>query len=116
MSRIIYKICSKDMWDRACEKGVLTDIPDDLRDGFIHFSAPDQVRETARKHFRNQDSLVLVEVDAKLLGEKLKWEISRNGELFPHLYDVLDVNLVTRVYELPVGSNEEHVFPAEVPL
>lgn len=115
MSHIIYKICSKEIWDRACKKGILSGISDDVRDGFIHFSTPDQVRETARRHFPNQDRLVLVEVDAMQLGDKLEWEVSRNGELFPHLYDALDVNLVTRVYELPLGNNEEHVFPAEVP-
>ena len=84
--RIVYKICDQDAWRKAVAMGVFTGAPVDVADGFIHFSAAHQVRETAAKHFAGQEGLVLVAVDATVLGDALKWEPSRGGDLFPHLY------------------------------
>ena len=83
----------------------------DRRDGFIHFSNAAQVAETAAKHFAGQGDLLLVCVDAKRLGDRLKWEPSRGGALFPHLYGDLDLAAVTRVEPLPLGPDGRHVFP-----
>ena len=116
MGTVIYKICTRKVWEEATEKGSLSGVPDDVRDGFIHFSTAGQIRATAEKHFCNQDNLVLFEINASLLGGKLTWERSRNDELFPHLYDVVDVSLISQVYELSLGSDGEHIFPAEIPL
>ena len=83
----------------------------DRRDGFIHFSTGAHVAETAAKHFAGQSDLLLVSVDATRLDNRLKWEPSRGGALFPHLYGDLDVAAVTRVEPLPLGPDGRHVFP-----
>lgn len=100
--KLIYKICTSTEWNQACENGAYTGSSDDLRDGFIHFSAWEQVKGTYDKYFANQSDLVIVTVDInKLPPEKLKWEISRNGEKFPHLYGDLCMDAVVKVEELP---------------
>ena len=82
----IYKICQRALWQAAQAERAFRGSADDARDGFIHFSTADQLAETAAKHFAGQSDLVLVAVDAGRLGPQLKWEPSRGGELFPHLY------------------------------
>jgi uncharacterized protein (DUF952 family) len=77
----------------------------DLADGFIHFSTAAQAGETARRHFAGQADLVVLAVDAEGLGEALRWEPSRGGDLFPHLYGPLDVALVAKVGEAPLGAD-----------
>ncbi len=81
-------------------------------DGFIHFSAAEQVAATAAKHFAEQDDLLLVAVDADALGAALKWEPSRDGALFPHLYAALPVSAALWVEPLPLDSAGRHIFPA----
>src|SRR3954451_25452979 len=98
--RTIYKICSAAAWREAERRGAFPGSADDLRDGFIHFSAAAQVAETARKHFFGQAGLFLIAVDAEALGDSLRWEPSRHGEHFPHLYGELDLGAVTAVQEL----------------
>jgi uncharacterized protein (DUF952 family) len=85
--------------------------PVDLRDGFIHFSAADQVAETARRHFSGEGDLLLIAVEAESLGNALKWEASRGGALFPHLYAPLDLAAVVWARDLPLGDDGLHVFP-----
>ena len=86
----IYKICPAALWREAERAGSFRGSAVDLRDGFIHFSSAAQVAETAAKHFAGQHDLVLLRVDAARLGAALKWEPSRGGALFPHLYGDLD--------------------------
>ena len=88
---------------------------DDTRDGFIHFSTALQVAETARKHFFGQTGLFLVEVDADELGDALRWEPSRNDELFPHLYGELDLGTVTAVYDMHARPDGYHDIPELTP-
>lgn len=107
----IYKICPKALWDEAQRLGVFRGAPVDLADGYIHFSTAEQVRETAAKHFAGQSDLVLLRIESEALGDRLKWEPSRGGALFPHLYDALDVKHVTRADRLPLGDDGTHVFP-----
>ena len=107
----IYKICSASAWREAERSGVYRGSSDDARDGFIHFSTASQVEETARKHFFGQRALVLVEVDAEPLGDRLRWERSRNDELFPHLYGELDLADVCGLYYLPARSDGNHEIP-----
>ena len=83
----------------------------DLRDGFIHFSTAAQVKETAAKHFAGQDDLVLLRVDAEKLGDALKWEPSRGGALFPHLYGAARSTAVSKADPLPLGPDGDHRFP-----
>ncbi|MCG6857531.1 MAG: DUF952 domain-containing protein [Salaquimonas sp.] len=114
MNRFIYKIATRDEWQAAEQAGRFDGAPVDLKDGFIHFSTAGQVRETAARHFGGQGDLVLVEIEAQALGEALKYEASRGGALFPHLYARLDLTAVTRSWPLPLGEDGHHVFPPEI--
>ena len=109
--RMIYKICPASAWREAERQGVFRGSPDDLRDGFIHFSTASQVAETARKHFFGQTGLFLIAVDADALGGALRWERSRNGELFPHLYGELDLGAVTAILSMRARSDGYHDIP-----
>ena len=113
--RKIYKICPASAWREAERQGVYRGSADDIRDGFIHFSTAPQVPETARKHFAGQAGLFLVEVDADALGDALRWEPSRNDELFPHLYDELDLGAVIGVFDLRARSDGSHDIPELTP-
>lgn len=108
----IYKICTATEWHAAEHAGAYSGSAADHRDGFIHFSTAGQMAETAAKHFAGQRDLVLVSVDAVKLGDRLKWEPSRGGALFPHLYGTLSLYCVLRVDPLPLGADGRHVFPA----
>lgn len=111
MSRIIYKIAPRSLWDKAVEKGVFEGAPIDLADGFIHFSTAEQARETAAKHFAGQADLLLIAVDGGAFGDAMRYEVSRGGALFPHLYATLPVSAALWVKELPLGPHGRHVFP-----
>jgi len=113
--RRIYKICPASAWREAERQGVYRGSAVDLRDGFIHFSTASQLAETAAKHFFGQTGLFLVAVDADALGEALRWEPSRNEELFPHLYGELDLGAVADVLELRTRSDGHHDIPELVP-
>jgi uncharacterized protein (DUF952 family) len=109
--RKIYKICTVSAWHEAERQGVYRGSADDTRDGFIHFSTAPQVAGTAAKYFFGQTGLLLIEVNANTLGDSLRWEPSRNGELFPHLYGELDLGAVTDVLSLRVRSDGYHDIP-----
>ncbi len=111
MSKIIYKIVPQGLWREAERAGVFTGAAIDLSDGFIHFSSADQVRETAARHFAGQTDLLIVAIDGSSLDENLRWEVSRGGDLFPHLYADLPLKAVRWVKPLPLGSDGGHVFP-----
>ena len=111
MPQLIYKILSVNEWSAAEGEGIFRGAGIDLVDGYIHFSTATQAAETAAKHFAGRDDLVLVAVDAEKLGAALKWEVSRGGALFPHLYMPLDLEFVLRVDALPLGSDGKHIFP-----
>lgn len=107
----IYKICAKAQWQAAEQAGHYRGSEVDARDGFIHFSTAAQAAETAAKHFVGQSDLVLVAVDGDALGVTLKWERSRGGELFPHLYAALPLNAVYWVKPLPDEVDGQRQFP-----
>ncbi|WP_181178152.1 DUF952 domain-containing protein [Mesorhizobium sp. B4-1-3] len=111
MSQIIYKILAEALWREAERNGRFSGAPIDIVDGFIHFSTAAQVRETAAKHFAGQTDLLLVAVDAAQLGDALKYEVSRGGALFPHLYAPLTLDAVLWVKPLPLSAGG-HEFPA----
>jgi uncharacterized protein (DUF952 family) len=113
--RRIYKICPASAWREAERQGVYRGSADDARDGFIHFSTSSQVAETARKHFAGQTGLFLIAVDADALGTALRWEPSRNDELFPHLYGELDLGAVTGIYDMRARSDGTHDIPELAP-
>lgn len=111
MTATIYKICDSALWREAERAGVFTGAPVDQADGYIHFSCPAQVAETAARHFAGQDGLLLVAVDAAALGPALRHEPSRGGQLFPHLYGTLPLSAIRWVKPLPLGPDGRHVFP-----
>jgi uncharacterized protein (DUF952 family) len=106
----IYKIVPAVVWREAERAGHFAGSEVDRRDGFIHFSTAAQAPETAARHFAGQDGLVLVSVDASRLGDRLKWEPSRGGDLFPHLYGVLEMEAVVAIAALPLGPDGRHRF------
>ncbi|UCI07439.1 DUF952 domain-containing protein [Mesorhizobium sp. B1-1-8] len=112
MSQIIYKIAPEALWREAEKNGRFTGAAIDIADGFIHFSTAQQVRETAAKHFAGQTDLLLIAVDGAQLGEALKYEVSRGGALFPHLYAALGLDAVLWAKPLPLGDSGQHEFPA----
>jgi uncharacterized protein (DUF952 family) len=114
MSHKIYKIARAEDWIEAEKAGLFKGSADDLRDGFVHFSADHQLRATAERHFRGQTDLVLAAADADALGEALKWEVSRGGETFPHLYGALPMSAVLWSKPLPLGPDGHHRFPDEI--
>ncbi|MCJ8506339.1 DUF952 domain-containing protein [Rhizobium lemnae] len=114
MSHVIYKIVPEPLWVSAEQSGRFEGAPVDLTDGFIHFSTASQVRETVARHFKGQTGLLLVAIDADRLGGQLKYEPSRGGDLFPHLYANLMLDTVIWKRPLPVGPDGSHVFPEEL--
>jgi uncharacterized protein (DUF952 family) len=107
---IVYKILSRDEWDAALREGAFTGSAVDRRDGFIHLSAVHQLRETARRHFAGKSDLLLVAFDEGVLMPNLKWEASRGGDLFPHVYGTIDPWAALSVEDLPLRGGG-HVFP-----
>jgi uncharacterized protein (DUF952 family) len=97
----IYKICERTAWQEAERAAVYRGSAVDFHDGFIHFSAAGQVADTAAKHFAGQTDLMLIAIDAEALGPSLKWETSRGGALFPHLYAALPLSAVRWARPLP---------------
>jgi len=114
MSRTIYKIARIAEWEEAVKIGVFRGSPDDLRDGFIHFSTTVQLRATCQKYFSQEAGFYLVAVDAERLGPALKWEPSRDGQNFPHLYGPLPLALVGSVTEIHRAADGKHPFPSGI--
>ncbi|THV17147.1 DUF952 domain-containing protein [Rhizobium rhizophilum] len=112
MDKTIYKIVPRELWQQARAAGLFKGAAIDLKDGYIHFSTAAQAIETARLHFARQAGLLLVAVDATVFGEALKWEASRGGELFPHLYADLPLDAVIWEKPLPLGDDGLHIFPS----
>jgi uncharacterized protein (DUF952 family) len=108
---LIYKICSEALWRDAERAGVFLGAGVDHADGYIHFSTAAQAPETAARHFAGQGELVLVAVEAEALGDVLRYEPSRGGDLFPHLYAPLRLDAVRWVRPLPLGPDGRHLFP-----
>ena len=110
---LIYKIFHKREWAVLTNSGVTKGAPIDLADGFVHFSTAAQAAETAAKHFAQEDDLMLLALEADLLGPDLKWEPSRGGALFPHLYRALTLDDIVWSKPLP-KVNGTHQFPEDM--
>ncbi|MEZ5775597.1 MAG: DUF952 domain-containing protein [Hyphomicrobiaceae bacterium] len=108
---LIYKICAMTEWQKSIETGQYTGSPDDIRDGFIHLSTPDQLQGTADRHFSGKRDLVLVAVETERLGPALRFEPSRGGALFPHLYAPLPVAAAVAVTPLATDRDGRLVLP-----
>ncbi|MGI9516937.1 MAG: DUF952 domain-containing protein [Pirellulaceae bacterium] len=111
MSQLVYKILDANLWESARQAGSFQGAGIDVQDGFIHLSAADQVQETARLYFAGQSNLVLVEFDADQLGDGLRWEASRDGQKFPHVYGEIPVQLASNVWPMPLNDDGIPVVP-----
>jgi uncharacterized protein (DUF952 family) len=111
VSTIIYKICPAALWREAERAKIFRGSPADREDGYIHFSTAGQVEATLAKHFAGQRNLLLIAVDAQALGAALKWETSRGGALFPHLYGALPLAAVQSVEPIERGTDEADGVP-----
>ena len=108
---LIFKICGEDEWRSAEQRGAYHGSTVDARDGFIHFSTADQLAQTAAKHFAGRADLVLIAVEAEALGGDLRFEPSRGGALFPHLYAALPLSAVRFVESMPLDTEGRHRLP-----
>ena len=110
MSEVAYKIVSTEDWAAIQTTGGYDGSAVDLRDGYIHLSAADQLAGTAAKHYPGRDDLMLLDVDLRSCGEAIVWEPSRGGALFPHLYGRLSAAAVVRARPLAVTTDGDMVF------
>ena len=108
----LYKVLDSAAWKAAQTGGVFSGSAVDLRDGFIHFSAKDQLAETLQKHFAGARDVVLLYIQSERIAEGLRWEPSRGGALFPHLYASLPVAAVHRVEPLELDAHGSHILPS----
>ena len=113
-SAYIYKVCGSAEWQSACVAGQYTGSADDKRDGFIHLSTAAQLAGTLERHFAGRADLVLVAFDPAKFGDTLKWEASRNGALFPHVYCALPTAGALSVEVLPLGANGRHTLRTDL--
>lgn len=111
MTTMIYHMCPAETWASAVAAGHYTGTADDQRDGFIHFSTAEQIAESARRHRAGQSGLLLIAVDPGRLGERLRWEQSRGGAVFPHVYGPLYPHEIVSAEPLPLSRDGEHIFP-----
>jgi len=111
---LIYKICPDSLWRAAEAEGRFEGAAIDLSDGYIHFSTGDQLRETVARHFAGQRDLLLIAVEDDKLGAALRYEPSRGGDLFPHLYAPLGTRDVRWVAPLAQGPDGAHLIPEDV--
>lgn len=107
-----YKILTAEQYDQFKTEGVFKGAPVDLADGYIHMSTRDQAAETVAKHFAGQDRLVMLMIDLAAVRNAIRWEESRGGALFPHLYADLPIDAVAGKVILRIGDDGAHAFPA----
>lgn len=110
MHMLIYKIMTQSQWDQFRADGTFEGAPIDQADGYIHFSTAEQMAETAAKHFAGQTDLLLLWVEGDIFGESLKWEVSRGGAKFPHLYGSWALDQISGRVDLP-WDGTAHKFP-----
>jgi uncharacterized protein (DUF952 family) len=104
---VIFKVCAREEWAAAEASGLYQGSADDRRDGFIHFSTKAQLPATLAKYFAGRDDLMLIAVESETLGDALKWEPSRGGDLFPHLYGALPTSAALWARPLPLERGDE---------
>ena len=108
----VFKVCEEDDWESTKNEDLFLGSKADRRDGFIHFSTSEQLEETLEKYFKSKSPLYLLEVKTDEL--ELVWEISRNNQLFPHLYGPLPLNMVSQVYRISADDEGKHIIPKQV--
>ena len=111
--QFVFKVVPRPAWEDACRSGVFIGSADDVRDGYIHLSTREQIAGTLAKHFRGQHDLVLIQFETHVLGATLRWEVSRGGDYFPHLYAALPTASARAVFALPLGADGVPMLPKE---
>jgi uncharacterized protein (DUF952 family) len=111
---LVYKICHQDVWDKAVREGLFTGAGIDLADGYIHLSTAEQLRETAKRHFAHGDDLMLIVFNDAELGN-LKYEASRGGAFFPHVYGTIRPDMAISASKLKRDAEGHLVLPDDVP-
>jgi uncharacterized protein (DUF952 family) len=111
----IYKLIGRSAWEAAVAAGRFDGAEVDLADGFIHFSTAAQAAETGRRYFKGRSDLLIVGFEAEALGDGLKWEPSRGGDLFPHLYGPLDPGLATEIRAVALDADGAPILEALAP-
>lgn len=114
MGQTVYKVCPATDWAAAMHAGAYAGSPDDRRDGFIHLSTAEQLAGTLARHFSGRADLVLVGFDMDEIGPSLRFEASRKGELFPHVYGTLDPALARSTRPLTVAADGSHILPRDL--
>ena len=112
MSAFVFKILRSKEWEALEQRGTFSGSEDDVRDGFIHLSTLEQLQGTLAKHFAGKAGLVLLQIPTDALRSALKWERSRGGALFPHLYADLPLRAVSRTFSMAMTESGEHVLPS----
>jgi uncharacterized protein (DUF952 family) len=110
----VFKIATRAAWEAACKQGIFPGSQDDRRDGFIHLSTHQQLAGTLAKHFKDQVDLLLIAFDEEALGDDLRWERSRGGDLFPHLYAPLPTAAARAVRSLQLDKNGLPLVPEDI--
>ncbi len=108
---LVYKVSSKDEWEKAILNKFYSESEIDNKDGFIHLSTKKQLNETVKKHFRGKKNLLVIFFCTKKIQDNLKWEVSRNGDLFPNYYGNLETKFAEKTYNLHLNANGIHEFP-----
>ena len=108
----VFKVFEEDDWEITKNNDFYVGSKTDLSDGFIHFSTSEQLKETLEKHFKSKSPLYLLEVETEDL--ELVWEISRNNQLFPHLYEALPLSMVTKVYRIFIDAEGRYIIPKQI--
>ena len=108
---LVYKVSTKEEWGHAIVNKFYMGSDIDIKDGFIHLSTKKQLNETVSKHFSGKNNLIIICFSSRKIRDKLKWEVSRNGELFPHYYGNLETKFAEKVYYLHLTSDGIHKFP-----
>jgi uncharacterized protein (DUF952 family) len=107
----VYKVCSKDEWDQAVLNQFYSGSEVDNKDGFIHLSTKKQLNETVVKHFWGKKNLIIISFNIEKIQDNLRWEVSRNGDLFPHYYGDLETKFAERIFYLHLNPDGIHKFP-----
>ena len=108
---LVYKVCFKDEWDHANFNKFYSGSEIDNKDGFIHLSTKAQLRETVKKYFQGKKNLLIISFSTEKIQDNLKWEVSRNGDLFPHYYGNLETKFAEKIYNLHLNADGIHKFP-----
>tara|TARA_B100000700_G_C14311672_1_gene519511 strand:+ start:190 stop:537 length:348 start_codon:yes stop_codon:yes gene_type:complete len=108
---LVYKVCTKEEWNQALVNEFYTGSEIDSKDGFIHLSTKNQLNETITKHFQGKKNLIIISFSSKKIQDNLKWEVSRNGDLFPHYYGNLATKFAEKIHNLCLNADGIHKFP-----